>query len=281
MYRKLREFAWALRAGADASRECRSILQRFVQNEMRRQLEGTPRFQDPRRLLRNGYKVYSQNDEDGMIAEIFHRIGTTTKRFIEFGVEDGLETNSTFLLSQGWNGCWIEASKTGAARARQLFSTYPVEVVEARMTVENADSLIGRLAGPGELDLLSIDIDSNDYWIWKAITSVKPRVVVIEYNATFPPFVRKTIDYNPNFDWDGSNYFGASLGALAAIGAEKGYSLVGCCAAGVNAFFVRSDLVKDHFCSPFTAENHYEPARYQLATRPSGHRAGIGPWVDV
>ncbi len=280
MLQRLREFARALRAGADASKRSEHILLRILQMQIMAELTATPRFSDPKRLLWSGYKVYSQSDEDGIIAEIFHRIGTTSRRFVEFGVEDGLECNSTFLLIQGWKGIWLEGAPRRAAQARRLFKDYAVEVLETVVTAENADALITRAAGDHELDLLSIDVDSNDYWVWKAIMSVRPRVVVIEYNASFPPFIRKTVQYNPNFVWDGSNYFGASLGALAALGQEKGYALVGCCAAGVNAFFVRGDLAGDKFCSPFTAENHYEPPRYYLAGA-FGHRTGAGTWVNV
>ena len=107
-----------------------------------------------------------------MIDEVFRRIGTTSRRFIEFGVEDGLECNSTFLLMQGWRGAWIEGWAQGAARALERFASYPVQIVGRYVTVENADTLIAELANGEELDLLSIDIDSNDYWVWQAITTV-------------------------------------------------------------------------------------------------------------
>lgn len=280
MLRRLMDLLRALRQGAEASVRSEHLLRRLHQEQLWAEVSALPRFAEPLRLLSSGYKVYSQGREDGMLAEIFRRIGATSKRFIEFGVEDGLECNSAFLLVQGWSGAWIDGSPHCVARARAAFRGYPIEIVNDSITMENADAMIALLAGDGELDLLSIDIDSNDYWIWDAIKAVKPRVVVIEYNATLPPHVRKTIAYDPTFAWNGTNYFGASLGALEALGHAKGYSLVGCSPAGVNAFFVRNDLVGEHFCPPFTAENHYEPPRYHLAG-PFGHRPGIGPWVDV
>lgn len=280
MLQRLRDFTRKLRAGADAAIRAEELLRRMRQAQIIAEVAATSRFQDPLRLLASSYKVFSQNQEDGMIAEVFRRIGTTSRRFIEFGVEDGLECNSAFLLLQGWQGAWIEGSAASAAKARAAFAGYPVEVVGRMITVENADSMITELARGQPLDLLSIDVDSIDYWLWRAITTVKPRLVVIEYNATWPPFVRKTIAHDPALRGVGDNYFGASLGALEALGREKGYALVGCTLAGVNAFFVREDLVGDHFSAPFTAENHYEPPRYDLAG-PSGHRAGMGPWVDV
>jgi hypothetical protein len=277
---RLRDFTRKLRAGADAAIRSEELLKRIYQAQIMAAIAETPRFKDPRRLLATGYKVFSQNQEDGMIAEVFRRIGTTSKRFIEFGIQDGLECNSTFLLMQGWSGTWIEGSKEAADKARASFAAYPVEVLNQYVIPDNADALITRAAGTSELDLLSIDTDTIDYWIWRAIKTAIPRVVVIEYNATFPPFIRKTVANDPHMQWDGTNFSGASLGALEALGREKGYCLVGCSLAGVNAFFVREDLVQDKFCAPFTAENHYEPPRYDLSG-PFGHRAGMGRWVDV
>lgn len=277
---RVREFTRKLRAGADATLRSEELLRRIYRAQITGAISETPRFKDPRRLLANGYKVFSQNQEDGMIAEVFRRIGTTSKRFIEFGIQDGLECNSTFLLMQGWRGTWIEGSTEDAKKAQAAFSTYPVEVINRQVTVDNADALIADVAANGELDFLSIDTDTIDYWLWRAIRSVSPRLVVIEYNATWPPFIRKTVEHNPNMIWDGTNFSGASLGALEALGREKGYSLVGCSIAGVNAFFVRNDLVGDRFCAPFTAENHYESPRFDMGGS-FGHRAGMGRWVDV
>ena len=281
MFGRLRTYARTLRLGAQAAMRSQAMLQQLLELAWRENVANLPQLRDPKRLLAAGFKVYSQGHEDGMIAEVFRRIGVTSKRFLEFGVEGGLECNSAFLLVEGWSGVWIEASPISARMARDAFQGYPIRVVNDAVTVANADALIASLAGEGELDMLSIDIDSNDYWVWQAITTVRPRLVVIEYNASFPPHVRKTIARNDAMrSWNGSNYYGASLGALTALGVAKGYSLVGCTLTGVNALFVRDDLVGDHFHAPYTAENHYEPPRYALIG-PSGHRAGMGPWVDV
>jgi len=277
---RVRDFTRKLRAGADAALRSEQLLKHIYQAQIMATIAETPRFKDPRRLLSSSYKVFSQNQEDGMIAEVFRRIGTTSRRFVEFGVEDGLECNSTFLLMQGWSGTWIEGSTQSANRARDAFEAYPIKVLNRYITAANADDLMTELAGSEELDLLSIDTDTIDYWIWQAIKKVKARLVVVEYNATWPPFIRKTVAHNPHMQWDGTNFSGASLGALETLGRHKGYRLVGCSLAGVNAFFVRDDLVGDRFCAPFTAENHYEPPRYDLAGS-FGHRPGMGLWVDV
>src|ERR1700761_6439377 len=114
----LRDFTRKLRAGADAAIRSEQLLIRMRQAQIMAEIAATPRFKDPLRLLASGYKAFSQNQEDGMIAEVFRRIGTTSKRFIEFGVQDGLECNSGFLLMQGWRGAWIEGAADNAARAR-------------------------------------------------------------------------------------------------------------------------------------------------------------------
>ena len=255
------------------------MLRELMRQQMLAALLNTPRYQDPTRLLRHGYKVYSEGMEDGILAEIFRRIGETNRRFVEIGVQDGLECNSAYLLLQGWQGTWIEGDAGNTLRAREAFSGYPVTIENKFVTAENANALISIASAGEDPDLLSIDIDSNDYWVWKAVECVRPRVVVIEYNATIPPHIRRTVAY-PVRPWTGSNYFGASLGAMVVLGKNKGYSLVGCSPAGVNAFFVRDDLIADKFPRPFTAENHYEPPRYYLSG-PSGHRPGFGIWVDV
>ena len=190
---KVRDFTRKLHAGADAAIRSEYLLRRIHQVQIMAAVTETPRFKDPLRLLSSGYKVFSQNQEDGMIAEVFRRIGASSRRFIEFGIQDGLECNSTFLLMQGWTGTWVEGSKKSADKARLTFASYPVHVLNQYITVANANELIARLAGSQELDLLSIDTDTIDYWLWQAIKIVKARLVVIEYNATWPPSIRKTV----------------------------------------------------------------------------------------
>ena len=251
---------------------------------LRAELLAQPRYADEKRLSRFGYKVYSQNDEDGILAEIFRRIGVGERTFVEFGVGDGLECNSIWLLMQGWSGLWIEANEKSLKKIRESHQTWlknrSLHLIDAFITADNINALIsGRYKG--EIDLLSIDVDYNDYWIWKAISVVNPRVVCIEYNAAWAPPAAVTVPYDANGGWNGKNYFGASLSALAKLGAQKGYDLAGCCLAGVNAFFVRRDLVQDRFFLPGSAEAHYEPARYFLCGIASGHPPAVGQLVIV
>ncbi|RAI37450.1 FkbM family methyltransferase [Rhodoplanes roseus] len=243
------------------------------------------RYADPRRLSRFGRKVYSQCDEDGLLARIFELIGTTDQSFLEFGVGDGRECNSVWLLHQGWRGVWLEADPSDVRRMQTTHEHWlrsgALRIVQARVSAETIDRVIAEAGLPAEIDLLSIDIDYNDYWVWKAITRTSPRVVCIEYNATWPPPASIVVPYDPTRSWSGDNHFGASLAALAGLGAQKGYRLVGCSLSGVNAFFVRADLCGDRFVAPGCAQTHYEPARYFLTELPSGHPAGIGETLQV
>ncbi len=248
-------------AKADLPLQCERALREILADE---------RYADPRRLERHGRKVYSQNDEDGILEEIFRRIGTASRSFVEFGVTDGRENNTLKLLLEGWHGLWIEAGAAYCEKIRRSFGGQidagALELVQSMVTAENIDALIGgaRVARAAELDLLSIDIDGNDYHVLAAIRAVRPRVVVIEYNAKFPPPMDMVIRYDPQHAWDGTDYMGASLQALAGLGARLGYRLVGTNVSGSNAFFVRSDLAGDRFFAPATAAALYNPPRYWL-----------------
>jgi hypothetical protein len=227
--------------------------------------------------------MFSESDEDGIIAEIFRRIGAENRVFFEFGVGDGLGNNTLSLLLGGWRGFWIEGSAEFVAaiqtNIREYIESGRLRVLQSFITKDNINDLIRKLDMPPSIDLLSIDIDGNDYWVWQAIEAVSPRVVVIEYNATLRPTHSIVMKYNAANQWNGTNYMGASLAALEKLGRLKGYDLVGCNYTGVNAFFVRQDLAKDLFFAPFTAENHYEPARYLRLK--AGHPAGVGPYEEI
>lgn len=251
----------------------------MIENYIRKNLYSNARYADAKKLNRYEYQAYSQYGEDGILGEIFNRIGFTNRFFIEFGVENGLECNTTLLLLNEWRGLWIEAKSDHVQSIQKLFSEKisekSLQVINAFITAENIEEHFFKAKVPPDPDLLSIDIDRNDYHIWKAIRKYRPRVVSIEYNAVLPPGIKYVIEYDANLGWDGTSHFGASLSSLQLLGEEKGYSLVGCNFSGVNAFFVRDDLVGNLFSSPFTAENHYEPPRYFLYKK-EGHPRGFG-----
>ncbi|MFB3828045.1 MAG: hypothetical protein ACE15B_14845 [Bryobacteraceae bacterium] len=253
------------------------LLNRLQVEQLVNQLTTAETARDPRRLARHEASVYAQSGEDGVLAEIFRRIGTTNRYFVEFGSGDGSENNTVLLLQGGWSGLWMDAEPGFVKTARERRQGKPLRVRQALVTAENIESLLREERTPPSFDLLAIDIDRNDYWVWKAIKAFTPRVVVIEYNAIFPPGIAWVVNYEPGAKWDGTSHFGASLTALERLGAEKGYVLVGCNLMGTNAFFVRRELAGRQFAEPFTAANHYQPARYHLVWYKSGHPRRVGP----
>ena len=280
---KARDLVWELRGqivGIDENTRRAALYSSYTYKiraeEFTRELLTQDKYKDPRSLNRYESKIYSQAGEDGIIAEIFRRIGTTTKDFVEFGSGDGRENNTVSLLTtQGWKGLWIEGDNEAVSRARQAFADYvgagKLRVDSAFITAENIETLFRDAKVSPEFDLLSVDIDRNDYYVWQGIRQFRPRVAVVEYNAIFPPDVAWVVPYDPAAWWDLTSRAGASLGALEQLGREKGYELVGCSLSGVNAFFVRADLVGEKFLKPFTAAVHYEPPRYFLIHRALGH----------
>ena len=200
-----------------------------------------------------GIKIYSQNDEDGIILYIFKHIGIKTKKFVEIGVENGTECNTTNLLKNfNWKGIQIEGSKKlyndAKIQLKKILEKKKnnLKLLNIFVTKKNINQILKKNCGK-EIDLLSVDVDGNDFWIWKAINCVKPRLVIIEYNSFFGSNISATIKYNSKFIWNHRNnksYYGASLKALEKLGKQKKYILVGVDKNGVNAFFVRNDLAK-------------------------------------
>jgi len=176
--------------------------------------------------------IFSQNGEDGILRFIFYRIKAYNKYFVEFGSADNIENNTKILQLMGWKGLLMD----GVYSSKRIMK----EIVNA----ENVENLFLKYNVPEKFDLLSIDIDSNDYWVWKAIERYRPRVVVIEYNSSLGFENSLTIKYDPNYWWnDNTNYYGASLKALMKLGKLKNYKLVCCESKGVNAFFVLNDEI--------------------------------------
>lgn len=258
-----------------------------ARQEWRELLRAIP---DPYRLEHWGRKVYSQNDEDGILAEVLRRlrIGPSAGVFVEIGASSGLENNTQLLLRQGFSGVWIEAAGASVEKMRKLFAEYlasgQLMVQPLFVTAENVDAAVaGPLAGR-PVAVLSVDVDGNDYWLWKAVTSIEPSVVIIEYNGKFPPPLAIVQRYRADHAWKGTDYFGASLSAMAKLGDAKGYCLVGCNITGSNAFFVRTDLVGDHFPYAQTAEHLYQPCRYYLTYdcfASAGYKPDVGPFESV
>jgi hypothetical protein len=188
-------------------------------------------------------RVFSQNGEDGVIAEILRRTGTATKHFVEFGASTGAENNCALLADVfGWSGLFMEGGDYEAGiLARKYRSNPGVTTRQALVFPDNVEELFREAGVPEDFDVLSVDIDGGDYYIWEALESYRPRLVVIEYNSLLDP-KKRLVQPRDAGPWDHTAYYGASLGALKALGEQKGYRLVYTELTGNNAFFVRTDL---------------------------------------
>jgi len=187
-------------------------------------------------------RYYSQAGEDGVIEEVFRRLGIETGWFLECGAGNGRHLSNTRRLAERqWDGFWIEADKELCVQAMASAEHVGLSVMVIERAVEagTLDRILDPyILCPG-IDLLSLDIDGNDYWVWKSLKR-QPKLVVIEYNAGFPPETRKTIKYDPEFRFGNTDYHGATAGALYDLGKAKGYKLIA--TVGVNLFFLRNDL---------------------------------------
>jgi hypothetical protein len=195
------------------------------------------------------FRVYSQWGEDGILHHLLRHIKVSRNIFVEFGVENYTESNTRFLLmNNNWSGLVIDGSSSHIdfIKNDDIYWRYNLKAEHAFITRENINDLIRRNGISGDIGLLSIDIDGNDYWVWEAIDVILPSVVVVEYNSRFGPNRAVTVPYDAGFLRVGAHhtglYFGASLAALCLLGKRKGYSFVGCNTAGNDAFFVRTEL---------------------------------------
>ena len=198
------------------------------------------------------FKVFSQFGDDGIIQFLTHNLKLDRKTFIEFGVENYLESNTRFLLQKdNWSGFVMDGSKRNIDQLRlsHLFWKHDLIAQSAFVTKENINDLLASIVeGWGGVDLLHVDIDGNDYWIWEAI-SLSPAIVIIEYNSSFGIDRAITIPYEPHFNRTRAHfsnlYWGSSLKALHILAQNKGYAFIGCNSAGNNAYFVRRDFMKE------------------------------------
>jgi hypothetical protein len=217
---------------------------------MVRHKEPLPAFRDVE------FRTFSQNGEDGILLFLFSVAGVTNRTLLDLGSGNGLVSNSTNLLvHHGWNGLLIDGGDDNVDMAREFFrsckdtASWPPEVVKAWLDVESINEVVANHGLKGSIDLLSIDIDGVDYWIWEKLDQVQPRVVVLEYLDILGPERAWSVPYRRDFvgeyDEMGLCYGGASLPAFVKLGRRKGYRLVGCQLYGYNAFFLRDDVAPD------------------------------------
>jgi hypothetical protein len=197
-------------------------------------------------LRSHRFGLLSQNEEDGLILELFKRIGVTDRRFAEIGcgVNGG---NSGFLLSEcGWSGLMVDGRNACVKKVALRYGRFDVTAVRQRVTREGINSLFEEQGLTGSIDLLSLDVDGVDFFLWEALHVAQPRVVVIEYNYLFGPERSISVPYDPEFSLPDAalrSYRGASLEAMVRLGRRKGYRLVA--TERINAFFLRDDVTCD------------------------------------
>jgi hypothetical protein len=228
-----------------------------------------------------GRKVYSQNDEDGIIFEIFNRI-SNNKSFLEIGIQDGTECNTLALLLNGWRGAWIEGSTEHCSKISSELGglSFPakLKVVNSFIDADNIARLVRdsmEFLQTERLDFLSLDIDGNDYYIVEKLLqeNLRPSVFCVEYNGKFPPPLKVKIKYNPSHVWDRSEYQGASLQEFTDVFTSHGYSLLCCNLTGINAFFIENKFMANF--TSYEIRDLYQPCRYHLSPITSGAPATL------
>ena len=213
--------------------------------------------------------VFTQNGEDGVLAKIFNVIGIDSKVCVEFGAGDGYSgSNTCFLRNQGWEALLLD----------RLCDVPEMNLHKEFVTKDNINTLFEKYEVPHHLDLLSIDIDFNDFHVWRALDpKFEAKVVVIECNATHLPDVDKVVPSRPLFSGDGTNYFGASILALYNLGRAKGYSLIYHESTGANLFFIRDSVLEKtdiQFKYMNDVEKLYKAPKYGMGPN-GGHSADI------
>jgi len=223
------------------------------------------------------FKVSSQFGEDGIIQYLIHHVGIPEDQriFVEFGAENYEEANTRFLLTNNnWRGLVMDASAENMLHVRTspYYWRYDLTAVAALITRENINDLLIANGFSGNLGLLSIDLDGNDYWVWKNIRVIDPILVVIEFNSLFGIQHAVTIPYDPDFHRTRAHYSnlyqGCSLRALCLLAEQKGYMFVGCNSGGNNAFFVRKDKIGP--LKALSIEEGYVVSRFRESRAKSG-----------
>jgi hypothetical protein len=226
-------------------------------------------------LQSHEFKVFSQWGEDGIIQYLIDRIQIPNPVFVEFGVGDYRESNTRFLLrNNNWKGLVIDGSRSNMDRLAQSneFWQHNLKADCAFITRSNINELISRNDITGDIGILSVDIDGNDYWVWEAITCISPRIVICEYNSLFGANAAVSTPYQDDFQIFKAHhsglYWGASIAAFNHVASQKGYSLVGSNAAGNNIFFVRNDAI-DSLKKLSPAEAHVE-SQFRISRNQQG-----------
>jgi hypothetical protein len=235
-----------------------------------------------------GFKCFSQFEEDGILLFVFSVLGEGSRRAVEICAGDGRECMATNLvINHGWEGILFDGNEQNVEIGSRFFCDHPATFLcpprfrHAWITAENVNDLV---ADAGDVDLLSLDIDGNEYWVWKAMTAIRPRVAIIETHDIIPSDLALTIPYDPAFDYTKGpepDFRSASLLAMTKLARSKGYRLIGAHRYGFNAFFLREDEPKGHLFPEASIESiHGNPhtRKHRVERWP---RIKHMPWVEI
>lgn len=195
-------------------------------------------------------QIYSQNGEDGIIEHIFNHITPANKKFVEIGVSAGsvdqAQTNTMNLANKGWSGYWFDCVDMPHVAPNCTF-------VKKTLTADNVAETFKFLQIPHDIDIISIDIDSNDYYILQALCDYRPILYILEYNGCFDGSTEHIMPRNDDYTWAGQSdrNYGTSLKSITKYANNLGYDLVYCESMGINAFFIRKDV---NVFQPLTSE---------------------------
>jgi hypothetical protein len=235
------------------------------------------------------FRAFSQWGEDGVIQALVSTIPSAALRkiFVEFGVENYTESNTRFLLmNDNWSGLVIDGGQENIDYIRRdpIYWQYNLKADCRFITRDNINELLAGNGISGDIGLLSVDIDGNDYWVWERIDCITPAIVITEYNARFGPDRAVTVPYDPDFRRVAAHhsmiYYGASLKALTRLANRKGYALVGCNSAGNNAFFVRRELLSEPLRERSVSES-FVRNQFRETRDAEGRLIFLGPEEEV
>jgi len=227
------------------------------------------------------FRVFSQWGEDGIIEWILQNLPVAQKIFIEFGVENFREANTRFLIeNRNWKGLVMDGNNENMRelRSSSLHYRHDLTAVAEFITRENINQLIRKYGFSGDIGILSIDIDGNDFWVMEAIDCVNPSIIICEYNPILGDKFPVTVPYDPSFTRFKAHhsglYFGASIAAIRALAERKGYEFLGTNSNGINAFFVRRDLFS--LLQPLIASRKARPSVHRDSFNEMGNLTFAG-----
>jgi hypothetical protein len=267
----------------------RMVFRRQVNALVRRAYLADAGLPHPMAIGAQRFRLRSQHEEDGITLALLRAAGVKHRTFVEIGCGSTGGNSAILGYELGWSGLMVDANRKAVDGASRLFQFNPgVRAVKARLETKTIDAFLTKHGVAREVDFMSIDIDSFDYWLWKAITACTPRVLVMEYNGLFGPDRAVTVPDAPRPPVAPKGYSGASLTALEQLARTKGYGLVLCEDAGVNAFFLRNDVAPE--VPRLTAAQAFRPqlagydaaadSEKQIDIYAAAARAGL-PLVDV